>query len=489
MSVDIMAIIPEIVLVCFGFLVLMLSVFIGRGFDRAIAPLAVLGLAASAAAIFVFNFSRLDSFFSLSFIVDDYSIFFRLFTLITAIIIVSLSVTYIKDSMVIKRNMGEFYFLILMVTVGTMLMSAAGDLIMLFISLELVSMPLYILAGYEKTNEKSNEASLKYFILGVLASGILVYGFSLIYGATGKIILTEISEAIISGGMIDGNYLLITGIIMALTGFGFKIAAAPFHFWAPDTYEGSPTIITVLITTIAKLAAFAGLIRFLYMGISNFSSSLWIILFIVALSLLSMILGNLMALPQKNFKRLMAYSSIAHGGYMMIAFVAATEGAQWAVFLYLMAYILMNLGVFAVAMLVEKTRRSEEISAFAGIGQSNPFISICMIIFLVSMVGLPPFAGFLGKLFVFKAGIEANLTWLVIIAVLTSVISLYYYMNIIKHMYFIKYDGDRKGSKVRTSKVYLAVISFCAVGTILMLVLPSIFISIAENAVVTGPGF
>ncbi len=489
MSLDIMAIIPEIVLVCFGFLVLMLSVFTGKSFNRAIAPLAVLGLAASAAAIFVFNSSRLNSFFNLSFIVDDYSIFFRLFTLVTAIIIVSLSVTYIKDSMVIKRNMGEFYFLILMVTAGTMLMSAAGDLIMLFISLELVSLPTYILSGYEKTNEKSNEASLKYFILGVLASGILGYGFSLIYGATGKIILTEISEAIISGGMIEGNYLLITGVIMALIGFGFKIAAAPFHFWAPDTYEGSPTIITVLIATIAKLAAFAGLIRFLYVGISNFGNSLWIILFIVVLSLLSMILGNLMALPQKNFKRLMAYSSIAHGGYMMIAFAAATEGAQWAVFLYLMAYVLMNLGAFAVAMLVERSRRSEEISAFAGIGKSNPFISICMIIFLVSMAGLPPFAGFLGKLFVFKAGIEANLTWLVIIAVLTSVISLYYYVNIIKHMYFIKYEGDGKGPKVRTPWVYFAVIGFCAVVTILMVVLPSIFISVSENAVVVGPGF
>jgi len=256
MSLDIMAIIPEIVLVCFGLLLLMLSVFTDKGFDKVIAPLAVSGLVASAASIFIFNFNRLDSFFSMSFIVDDYSIFFRLFTLLTAIIIVGLSVTYIKDSMIIKRNIGEFYFLILMVTSGTMLMSAAGGLIMLFISLELVSMPTYILAGYEKTNEKSNEASLKYFILGVLASAVLVYGFSLIYGATGKIILTEISEAIISGGMIEGNYLLITGVIMALIGFGFKIAAAPFHFWAPDTYEGSPTIITVLITTIAKLAAF-----------------------------------------------------------------------------------------------------------------------------------------------------------------------------------------------------------------------------------------
>jgi NADH-quinone oxidoreductase subunit N len=353
---------------------------------------------------------------------------------------------------------------------------------MLFISLELVSIPTYILAGYEKMNEKSNEAALKYFILGVLASAIMVYGFSLIYGATGEINLLAISKAITDGGLLQNNYLLITGTIMALIGFGFKVAAVPFHFWAPDTYEGSPTIVTIIITTIAKLAAFAGLIRFLYSGISEFKNSIWIILFIVILSLLSVILGNLMALPQKNFKRLMAYSSISHGGYMLVAFAAATVSAQWAVLLYLMAYITMNLGAFAVAMLVERTRKSEAISAFAGIGYTNPFISICMIIFLISMVGLPPFAGFIGKLFVFKAGVESNLTWLVIIAVLTSVISLYYYVNIIRQMYFVKYEGDSGGAKVREPKLYVFIIALCALFTIFMVVLPSIFIMITKNA-------
>jgi len=489
MTVDIMAIIPEIVLVSAGFLVLMLSVFIGKNFNKAAAPLSAAGLIATAATVFIFNIKDMDSFFNMAFIVDDYSIFFRLFTVVTAIIIVALSSYYINGNTVMKKNTGEFYFLIMMTTAGTMLMSAAGDLITLFISLELVSMPTYILAGYAKNDEKSNEASLKYFILGVLASSIMVYGFSLLYGATGSVTLEGISQVITEGSMLSGNYLVITGIIMALIGFSFKIALAPFHFWAPDTYEGSPTIITTLITTIAKLAAFAGLIRFLYVGINGFGNSLWVVLFIVVLSLLSMILGNLMALPQKNFKRLMAYSSIAHGGYIMIAFIAATTEAQWAVFIYLMAYILMNLGAFAVAMLVERGRGSGEITAFAGIGQSNPFISVCMIIFLISMVGLPPFAGFLGKLLVFKAGIENSFTWLVIIAVLTSVISLYYYANVIRHMYFSEYKGNKARKKVATPAVYIAVISFCAVVTILMVVIPFVFVDISQGAVVAALGF
>ncbi len=484
MSINIVYIIPELIIAFFALLILLLSVFIGKKFDIALAPISVFGIFISLVSVFVFNFYNKSSVFNNSFVVDNFSNFFRIFILTSSLIFIVFTFSYSKGSIYIKRHLGEFYFLILMVIIGAMLMSASCDLIMLFISLELVSIPSYILAGYEKMNEKSEEASLKYFILGVLATAILVYGFSLVYGATGEINLKEIARAIINRNLLENNYVLIIGVILSLVGFAFKIGAAPFHWWAPDTYEGAPTIITTLITTIVKIAAFAGLIRFLYVGISGFKNSIWIVLFLVLLSLLSVIIGNLMALPQKNFKRLMAYSSIAHAGYILIGFSSANTDAQFAIFIYLLAYIAMNLGAFSVAMLVEKTRHSEEIKAFAGIGYTNPFISICMIIFLISMVGLPPFAGFLGKLLVFKAGVENNLTWLVIIGVITSVISLWYYVNIIKHMYFVRYEGDSSLLKIKASKLSVFLITILAIFTISMVIIPSVFILVSRNAVV-----
>ncbi len=516
-NINIISIIPEIIIVVFSLLILMLSAFVGKKFDKFVALLSALAVFLSLISVFLFNFYNQASAFNNSFLTDNFANFFRIFTLIAALIFIGISHNYIKESVYIKRHLGEFYFLILTIIVGTMLMSSSGDLIMLFISLELVSIPSYILAGYEKMNSKSNEAALKYFILGVLATAILAYGFSIIYGATGEVNLKEIARVVTNKSLLSstsivsdinnlnnlngiandsaninnfinvkfgGNFVLIIGIIMSLVGFGFKVGAAPFHWWAPDTYEGSPTIITTLITTIVKIAAFSGLIRFLFVGFGSFGKSLWIVLFIILLSLLSVILGNLIALPQKNFKRLMAYSSIAHAGYIMIGFAVATIEVQFAIFIYLMAYISMNLGAFAVAMLVEGARKSEEISAFAGIGQTNPFISICMVIFLISMVGLPPFAGFLGKLFVFKAGVENNLTWLVIIGVLTSVISLWYYVKIIRHMFFVKYEGDESAAKIIAPKLTLILIALLALFTIAMVVVPAVFISISKSAVV-----
>ena len=489
MNIDIFSLLPEIIAAFFAFLILMAGVFIGKKFEKAAAPIAALGLLASAGSVLWFNVGRLGLFFNFSYSIEGFSIFFKILTLAVAITIVLLSPYQINKTERIKNHVCEYYFLVMLIAIGTMLVSTANDLIMLFISIELVSMPSYILAGFEKNSKKSVEASLKYFLLGVLASAIMVYGFSLVFGVTKEINLFAISEVFNRSNGIMGNPLLITGIVMSLAGFAFKIAAVPFHFWAPDTYEGSPTIVTLIITSIVKIAAFAGLLRFLYIGLGNFGASRWIVLTLAGFSVLSMLLGNISALPQKNFKRLMAYSSISHGGYILIGFTSAGLDAQWPILIYVMAYILMNIGAFAIAMIVENETGSGEISAFAGLGHLKPFLAITMTIFLVSMVGLPPFAGFIGKLFVFQTGINSHYIWLVVVGVLTSVVSLYYYMSIVRQMFFAKTQEStaKTAITVKTPVVYVIVIAICAVLTLLIVVAPSLFIAVSKNAVTINP--
>ncbi|MDD5660134.1 MAG: NADH-quinone oxidoreductase subunit N, partial [Actinomycetota bacterium] len=375
MNIDVISLMPEITVAVFAILVLMAGVFIGKRFEKAAAPVTALGLLAALGAVLWFNVGRLGLFYNYAYSIENFSIFFKIFTLFISIIIVGLSPYYIDKTERIKNHISEYYFLVLLITIGAMLISTANDLIMLFVSIELVSIPAYILAGFEKSNPKSSEASLKYFLLGVLASAIMVYGFSLVFGLTKEINLYAISRIFNQRYVFMRNPLLISGIAMSLVGFAFKIAAVPFHFWAPDTYEGSPTIVALIITSIVKVAAFAGFIRILYVGFGNYATSKWIVLVIAVMSVLSMILGNISALPQKNFKRLMAYSSISHGGYILIGFTAASADAQWSVLIYMMAYIVMNLGAFAVAMVVEKSAKSESISAFSGLSQSSPYLA------------------------------------------------------------------------------------------------------------------
>lgn len=488
MNIDVISLMPEITIAVFAVLVLMAGVFIGKRFEKAAAPVTALGLLAALGAVLWFNVGKLGLFYNYAYSIENFSIFFKIFTLFISIIIVGLSPYYIDKTERIKNHISEYYFLVLLITIGAMLISTANDLIMLFVSIELVSIPAYILAGFEKSNPKSSEASLKYFLLGVLASAVMVYGFSLVFGLTKEINLYAISRIFNQRYVFMRNPLLISGIAMSLVGFAFKIAAVPFHFWAPDTYEGSPTIVALIITSIVKVAAFAGFIRILYVGFGNYGTSKWIVLVIAAMSVSSMILGNISALPQKNFKRLMAYSSISHGGYMLIGFTAASVDAQWSILIYMMAYIVMNLGAFAVAMIVEKSAKSESISAFSGLSQSSPYLAITMTVFLVSMVGIPPFAGFIGKLFVFQAGINSNYAWLVIIGVLTSVISLYYYMNIVKQMYFTKAPSNiGKNFYLEIPVIYLIIITICAALTLLMVIFPSVFVKVSQNSISLNP--
>ncbi len=462
------ALFPEITIFVFAVIALFAAI-IGKRRSRLVAPLvSVLGVIVSIALlIFVVPFDRQALYGWLS--ADAFSYFFRILFMNIGILMIFLSADFINED---DRHHGEYYFLLLMILLGAMLISSANDLIMIYISIELISFPAYILAGFRKKDVRSNEASVKYFILGALASGLLLYGMSLIYGLTGDTNLLEISRALPGG--LDPIFLI--SVVMIIAGIGFKIAAVPFHFWSPDTYEGAPITITTLLATMSKLAGFVALYRILIFAFGDFVG-IWAKI-IAVLAVLSMVFGNLIALPQNNIKRLLAYSGIAHVGYMLIAFTSTSADARWSLIVYFLVYIFMNIGAFSVAMIVEKTKESSELSSFAGLGYSNPYLGVAMTIFMMSLVGLPPFAGFIGKLYIFKFAVESGQLYLAIIGVITSVISLYFYLKVVRQMYFEKGDGK----KVEVPVLTLVVITICVIYTLLIALYPEFFTRIAISA-------
>lgn len=364
------ALLPEISIFVFAAVALFAAV-LSRGKSRMIAPLvSVLGVIVSIILlIFVVPFNK-EAFYGW-FSADAFSYFFRILFMNMGILMIFLSADFINDD---DRHHGEYYFLLLMVVLGAMLISSANDLIMIYISIELISFPAYILAGFRKRDVRSNEASIKYFILGALASALLLYGMSLVYGLTGTTNLLEISQVLPSG--FDPIFLI--SVVMIIAGIGFKITAVPFHFWSPDTYEGAPITVTTLLATVSKLAGFVALYRILIVAFGDFAG-IWSKV-IAVLAVLSMVFGNLIALPQNNIKRLLAYSGIAHVGYMLICFTFPSADARWSLIVYFLAYIFMNIGAFSVAMIVEKTKKSSELSSFAGIGYYNPYLGVAMTI-------------------------------------------------------------------------------------------------------------
>jgi len=466
--VNLDVLLPEISISVFA-AVALFAVLLSKSKGKLIAPLvSVLGVIVSIVLlIFIVPFNReaLFGWFS----ADAFSYFFRILFMNMGILMIFLSADFINDD---DRHHGEYYFLLLMVVLGAMLISSANDLIMIYISIELISFPAYILAGFRKKDVRSNEASIKYFILGTLASALLLYGMSLVYGLTGTTNLLEISQALPGG--LDPIFLI--SVVMIIAGIGFKITAVPFHFWSPDTYEGAPITVTTLLATVSKLAGFVALYRILIVAFGDFAG-IWSKV-IAVLAVLSMVFGNLIALPQNNIKRLLAYSGIAHVGYMLICFTFSSADARWSLIVYFLAYIFMNIGAFSVAMIVEKTKKSSELSSFAGIGYSNPYLGVAMTIFMMSLVGLPPFAGFIGKLYVFKSAVENGQLYLVIIGVITSVISLYFYLKVVRQMYFEKGDG----MKVEVPILTLVVISICVIYTLLIALYPEFFTRIAISA-------
>ncbi len=407
--------------------------------------------------------------------VDGFSVFFKVVILATsgAIVIFSLESDELNWR---RRPMGEYFALIISLTLGMILMAGATNLLMIYLSLELSSISSYILAGYTKEAEDSSEASLKYVIYGAVSSGMMLYGISILYGLTGAIDIYGLNRALAAGD-VNTVALVIAGVLLTV-GFGYKISAVPFHFWAPDVYEGAPITITAFLAVASKAAGFAMMIRFFKVAfidptVGNLAAGVWASIpgfawntVLAALSVVTMTIGNLIALSQNNLKRLLAYSSIAHAGYMLLGVVVLSNEGIAAVLVYFAVYFFMNLGAFYTVMIVANQTGREDIEGYKGLGYRSPLIGVSLTIFLLSLTGIPPTAGFIGKLYLFAALINAKLLWLAIIGVLNSVLSLYYYIRIVRNMFLRAPEGSEPA--IRFSLPQILILLVLVIPTILL---------------------
>ena len=375
--------------------------------------------------------------FNESVIIDYLSSFMKLITILSALMALSISSNYLK---IFKIQKIEYPILLICAVLGMMVMISSNDLIVFYVGLELQSLSLYVLASFKRDEVKSSEAGIKYFVLSALSSGLLLYGCSLIYGFSGST-----NFEIISNNLDSNEYALTFGIVFILVGLAFKISAVPFHMWAPDVYEGSPTSVTLFFTMVPKIAALTVIIRFLYVPFVNLIDQWQMIL--VFLSIASMIFGSVAAIGQKNLKRLIAYSSIGHVGYALAGLTPATnEGIQSSI-IYMTIYVLMNLGLFSCLLMLKRNDKYyETLDDLSGLSKHHPILSLCLLIILFSLAGIPPLAGFFAKFYVFKAVIEQSMYFLAIVGLLSTVIAAFYYLRIIKIIYFDqekeKYDSD-----------------------------------------------
>lgn len=400
------------------------------------------------------------------------NIFYALFNF-AAMITCLLSIEYLKKY---DAPFGEYYILIQTSVLGMMLMAAAKDLFVIFLGLELMSVSFYVLAGINRKRSGAIEASLKYFLLGAFATGFIVYGIAFIYGTAQSTSLDVIASKFIE---LSGNLLFITGVLLFLIGFSFKIAAFPFHMWVPDVYQGSPSTISALFSTAGKTAAFAAIIVSLFALFTSGASKI-ITPYLVAISVLSMFFGSIVALSQTNIKRMLAYSSISNAGYLLIGLAAGnTEGIAGVIF-YLTAYTLMNLGAFGIVSIIEsKEEKNLEISDYAGLSIKEPLLAGLLSLLMFSLAGIPPFAGFFGKYYIFMAAIKSEMTVLAILGVLSSVISVYFYLRIVVLMYFKETDYSLEVSKNNSGMIAL----FISVLLIIILgILPGSFLNIINSA-------
>ena len=490
-TVDFFALAPELTMVATALVVLLVELFLSGTRKRFVNPISIVGVLVAigwliALAIDITGGDPRASFGRM-FVVDNYALLFKAFFLGVALFVLLVSYKYFSE---FRTWQGEYYFLLLSAFIGGMLMASARDLVMIFLALELVSVPGFVMAGLRKYDLRSNEGAMKFFLIGVLSVMVLLFGLSIVYGYTGTTDLQGVAAALEG---IDPDPLLLASMLFVIVGFGFKVSAVPFHFWAPDTYEGAPVPVTAFLSVASKAAGFAGLLQVCFVAFAPYAEVWAPVLGILAIA--TMTLGNLTAIQQTNIVRLLAYSSVAHAGYMLVPFGLARAGAIElneqafaSVMIYLLAYGVMNTGAFATVIAVTRSEPSRLVSSYAGLGQRAPGLAAGLTMFLLSLGGIPVFVGFWAKFFIFVAAVEASRPFTYVLAaavVINSVIAMFYYLHIIRTMWM---GAPAVTGRLRPGFALNAAVVGLAAAAVAIFFIPDVFARAAQVSTLAAGG-
>jgi len=477
-ALNVKAILPQAILSLTALTVLLVGVFSPQDKKTSsLGYLSLIGVVVALVSTLMINGVR-ESAYNGMVLVDGFSSFITLIVCVVTLLTILSSINY--QRFFPRLNCGEYYCLLLFAAVGMSFMGSAGNLLMIFLALETMSISIYVLAGFKSDEAQSIESAMKYFLLGAFASGFLLFGFALVYGCTGTMDLVKISAFLTAHPEVLHSKMLMGGVALMTVGFGFKIAMFPFHMWTPDVYEGAPTTVTGFMATGVKAAAFAALLRVFFVALGHLQADWTGIMWLLAF--LTMTIGNVVALSQSNIKRMLAYSSIAHAGYLLVGFVAGSKLGQSGILFYLLSYAFTNLGAFGViALLGRKGEEHTSLDDFAGLGFKYPLMGLAMALFMFSMAGIPPASGFMGKFYLFSSAMKAGFIWLAVFGVINSVISLYYYLRVVVVMYFKEAEQEITMPKPAAAVVVGLVLA--AVGVLQMGIFPSYFWDMARQSV------
>jgi NADH-quinone oxidoreductase subunit N len=476
---DLLTALPEMILLGMGMLVLIIDLFLKQSNRIAIYSLSQIGLLMAAYVTFSSHAPGVGYAFTNSFVDDAMADVLKLMIYLGTSLIFVYTRQYIQD-----RNMfrGEFYALVLFAVVGMMMMVSGQSMLTLYIGLELLSLSMYALVAFDRDNARATEAAMKYFVLGALASGMLLYGMSMIYGATGSLNLAEIHSALM--GTSKAHSVLILGLVFIVAGLAFKLGAVPFQMWVPDVYEGSPTAVTMIITSVPKLAAFAFVIRLLAQGLQTLAVD-WQQMLLV-MSVMSIVIGNVTAIAQTNIKRMLAYSTISHIGFVLLGLMSASINGFASALFYISSYVLMSLVGFGMILLLSrKGFEAEKLEDLKGLNQRSPWLAFLMLIVMFSMAGVPPTLGFYAKFAVLQAALQAGFVWVVVFAVLMAVVGAFYYLRVIKLMYF---DEPTDHHPITAPRDMRAVLSVNAFALLVIGLMPQSLMSLCAYAIMKSLG-